>query len=482
VGYAGALMSDGHFTDIDDLLRVGERWLAEPDGMVVVDDAEARLLPGAIAMYRSALARFAGDLAGSMAHAERGLELIGDANDVTRGGVEALLGLGHWELGDLHTADRWYTAGMADLERAGYVADVVGGSVTTADLRIARGQLGAALAVYERGLARATPAGGPALRGAADMHVGIASILLERNDLTGAAEHVMAARALGDDLGFPKNPTRMRLVEAALRELDGNPDGALALLEEAEQVFIPDFSPNVRPIPALRARLWIRAGRLEEAWGWARDHRVAFDDDPAYVGEFDHATLARLALATGVRDRAPARMDQAIELAERWLRPAEAAGREGGVLDLRVVHAVALHARGNVPAAFASLDHALAIAAPEGHVRVFLDEGAAMTALLQLAEQRRGAPAYLRALLGAASPTAARAAPDRVPQRLVEPLSDRELDVLRLLATDLSGPEIAGQLFVSLNTLRTHTKNIFAKLEVNNRRAAISRARELGLL
>jgi LuxR family maltose regulon positive regulatory protein len=144
-----------------------------------------------------------------------------------------------------------------------------------------------------------------------------------------------------------------------------------------------------------------------------------------------------------------------------------------------VLQALAQLSDGDVPAALASLKHALTLAEPEGYVRVFVDEVPPMASLLGLAAKNGIAPPYVRRLLAAVIKTEESAPVD---QRLIEPLSERELDVLRLLGTDLDGPEIARELIVSLNTVRTHTKNIYAKLGVNNRRAAVRRAKELDLL
>ena len=149
------------------------------------------------------------------------------------------------------------------------------------------------------------------------------------------------------------------------------------------------------------------------------------------------------------------------------------------MIEILVVQALARRARNDVPGALASLERAVALAEPEGYVRVFADEGPAMAGLLRLATQQRDASGYLRRLLAATVTPAARAPAD---QPLIEPLSERELDVLRLLESDLDGPDIARELTVSLATVRTHTRNIYAKLGVNNRRAAVRRAAELGLL
>ena len=166
------------------------------------------------------------------------------------------------------------------------------------------------------------------------------------------------------------------------------------------------------------------------------------------------------------------------ELLERLLAEAKDGHRWGSVIEIKVLQALDHQARGNVPAALAALEHALTLAEPEGYVRLFIDEGAPMTALLRAAAQQGLAQSYSRTLLAS---DGTRAGPVPAQRGLVEPLSERELHVLRLLRSELSGPEIARELTVSLNTIRTHTKSIFSKLSVNNRRAAVRRADELDL-
>jgi LuxR family maltose regulon positive regulatory protein len=204
---------------------------------------------------------------------------------------------------------------------------------------------------------------------------------------------------------------------------------------------------------------------------WARDRGISADDELTYVREFEHITLARVLLAS---NSGP----EALGLLERLLHSAEDGARTGSVVEILVLQALAHQMRGHVQAALAPLERALTLAEPERYVRVFVDEGPPMLALLEVAKRQRAGD-YVRRLL-----TAFGSAQDRVPaiQRLVEPLSERELDVLRLLATDLGGPEIARELTVSLSTMRTHTRSIFNKLGVSSRRAAVRRAEELHLL
>jgi LuxR family maltose regulon positive regulatory protein len=173
----------------------------------------------------------------------------------------------------------------------------------------------------------------------------------------------------------------------------------------------------------------------------------------------------------------------ASRLLERLLAAAERGERTGSVIEILTLQAVAEYARGDVHAAASALERAMELAEPEGYARVFADKGPPVVALLRLLADRRPDWTYPRRLLAAAVPSVpAPPVPEIVTDHVVDPLSERELQVLRLLATDLDGPDVARRLVVSLNTLRTHTRNIYAKLGVSSRRAAVRRAGELNLL
>ena len=491
VAYAATLLDGGKVEgDVEARLRDAERWLGmTADGragpqdpstaMVVVDEEEFRRLPCAIALYRAAHALAVGDVAGTLTHARRALDLVGEDDHPGRGSAAGLLGLAAWTTGDLEAAHRSYADSMASLQKAGYVSTVIGCAIAQADIRIAQGRLRDAMSTYGWGLQLATEHGAPALRGAADMHVGMSELSRERNDLKTASQHLLVSRELGEENGLPQNPYRSRVAAARIRQAQGDLDGALDLLDEAVRLYASDFSPDVRPVAAVRARVWIAQGNLSEAWGWAQEHGVAAADELSYLHEFEHATLARLLLAQGTRDRADDRVAAAIELTERLLAPAEDGGRSGSAIDILVVQALARHAGDDRAGALTSLARAVALAEPEGYVRVFIDEGPPMVALLKLAAKSRTAPEYVRRLLAVAATTEG---PAPVKQPLIEPLSERELEVLHLLESDLDGPDMARELTVSLATVRTHTRNIYAKLGVNSRRAAVRRAAELGLL
>jgi len=310
------------------------------------------------------------------------------------------------------------------------------------------------------------------------MYVGMSELHRERNDLHAATQLLAQSKELGDLLGLPQNRYRWCVAMARIREAHGDLDGAIDLLNEAERLYMGDFFPNVRPIAALRTRVWVAQGRLSDALGWAREQGLSVSDDLSYLREFEHITLARVLLARYKSDHADRSLREAMGLLERLLQAAQAGERTGRVIEILIVQALAHQVQGDIPAALISLQQALSLAEPEGYIRIFVDEGPPIAILLEKAAKHGIVPNYVHQLLAATG-----RAPGRTPVThvLIEPLSERELEVLRLLRTGLNGPEIARELIVSLNTMRTHTQSIYSKLGVNNRGAAVRRAEELDL-
>jgi LuxR family transcriptional regulator, maltose regulon positive regulatory protein len=477
IGYVGALMANGEVQDVEPRLRDAERWLepaqASDPELVVADEVEFRRLPSAIAMYRAAQAQLTGDLEGATAHARRAYDL-GTDDPLARGGAAGLLALADWSRGELDAAHALWTDAKASLHAAGHAVDAIAVMRPMAEIRFAQGRLREAMRTYEQGLELTTTAGGSVLRGAADMHVGLAELALERNDLDMAADHLQKSSELGGQGGLPQHPYRWRVAMALVREAEGDVDAGISLLDEAERVFVGEYFPVVRPIPAVRARMQAAHGRLSEATDWIREVGLSVEDELSYLKEYEHVTLARLLIGRARQTREATAASDAVVLLERLLQEAEAGGRERSVVETLVLLGLVHHARGNAQAALPRLSRALALAEPEGYVRTFAAEGAPMTALLEAAVTYGIMPDYAGRLLAAGD------RPRRQP--LEEPLSERELEVLRLLGTDLDGPGIARQLVIGLSTVRSHTKSIYAKLGVSSRRAAVRRGEELRLL
>jgi LuxR family maltose regulon positive regulatory protein len=437
-------------------------------------DGELRTVPAMLEVYRAAVAQARGDVAGTVAHARRGLAVAGPEDHFPRGAAAGFVGLATWAAGDLDTAVDTFTEAVASLHAAGMVADELGATVVLASMWLSRGRPDQARQHYERVLAAAEGHPGPVLPTTGDLHVGLADVLREQGELGAAAEHLAIARELGDRASLQENRHRWYTVTAALRQAWGDLDGAVAMLDQAEPLFLPGYFPDVRPIAATRARARILQGRLDDARAWARERGVAPTNPPTYLAEYDLLTLARLLVAEG-----DAR--GALALLDRLLGAARAAGRDGSLIEAGLVRALAHHVAGDTDAATTDLAAALTAGVPAGYCRLFLDEGEPLAVLLgQVArtaghDVRRHAEHLLTAARRPSAPAPSLPAGS-------EALSARELEVLRLLATDLTGPEIARQLFVSVNTLRTHTKHIFTKLDVGTRRAAVRRAVDVGLI
>jgi LuxR family maltose regulon positive regulatory protein len=225
---------------------------------------------------------------------------------------------------------------------------------------------------------------------------------------------------------------------------------------------------------------------VEEATRWTQEQGLTDHDEVSYLREGDHLVLARVLLAQGQPDRA-------LGLLERLDARAASQDRTGNLIQIRALRALALQAADEHQAALTLLAETLELAAPEGHVRVFVDEGPPMAALLRslLGTRRRARAAagagagteHLHRVIQAFQPATAQAdSAARAVRGLIEPLTDRELEVLRLLAAGRRNRDIAAELVVTLETVKKHTSHIFDKLGAANRTEAVAHARRLGLI
>jgi LuxR family maltose regulon positive regulatory protein len=317
-------------------------------------------------------------------------------------------------------------------------------------------------------------------RTSAVLHVALAQIDCQAGDLASARRHLDDAPVLGGLAFITAGQYRWFLARAEVAHAEGNLAAALNHTDEAQALYRPGFFADVQPISAIKARIWISQGDLLRAGTWSQERDWSSTDTGDFLLEFDHLTYVRLLLARSGPLSATQSQDTALEeaarLLARLLGPARTSGRWASVAEIHLLRALALDAQGRRADAVASLADAFAaLPEPDGYARLFLDEGDAMHRLLRDAHEHGGAGGTPARLLTAP----ARATPSH---DMVEPLSERELQVLRLLDSDLTGPEIARRLFVSHNTIRTHTRHIFTKLQVTNRRAAVHLGHEHQLI
>jgi LuxR family maltose regulon positive regulatory protein len=477
---AWSLLMSGDLDAVEARLDDADRTLAAGGHDEVLtaawaDTDDLRTAPATIFVYRASLAQARGDVAGTVRHARHALDLAGPEDHFVRGAGAGFLGLAAWAAGDVQQALSTFGDAVRSLHAAGNLVDELDSTIVLADMWLAAGRPSRARRLYEQALRSATANGEPYPRATADLHVGLAELDRELDDLTSAEAHLETARILAEHGSITENRHRWSVAMAQVRAARGDYDAATRLLDQAETMYRRGFYPDIRPIAATKARVRIAGGDLPSAAEWARDRGVSVDDDPDYLYEYEHLTLARLLLA---QHRAP--FAAVLGLLDRMHTAAADAGRDGSLREIRMLLALAHHAHGDLSQALAVLHRSFVeTPEPDSYVRLYLDEGAPMLVLLHHAADDEAVQEPARRLLDRARTPVEVAQPQ---QPVVDPLSQRELQVLRLLDSELTGPEIARELYVSLNTLRTHTKRIFTKLDVTTRAAAVRRAHERGLL
>jgi LuxR family transcriptional regulator, maltose regulon positive regulatory protein len=448
-------------------------------------------VPAAVALERGYLAQLRGDTGRAVALASQALAELDEGAWMLGSIARVRLAMAEWLRGRLAAAEQAFGSSVAQWRAAGELTLAARGCHHLALLQRAQGRLDAAVATYRQVLEVAAVPGRPALPAAGIAHVGMAEIAYQRGELAAALEHVTKSIELCRRFVYTP-PLATGLVTLAwIRQATGDPAGALAAMDEAGQVApSPDVAALLNPVPAQRARLLLAHGEVAAAARWTNQRGLRADDEPSYPREPEYLVLVRVLLA----QQEP---EQALGLLQRLHDLAAAQARVGSVIEIRALQALALAASGDERGALAALAEALTPAAPQGYLRVFVDEGAPMARLLGRlagpAQQQRVAvaehvpPDYLARLLASFPPAAGTARPPgravaRPPPGLVEPLSERELEVLALLAVGRSNQQIAEELVVALDTAKKHVSHILDKLGAANRTQAVARARELELL
>jgi len=376
-------------------------------------------------------------------------------------------------------------------QRAGNVMLSVMVVCNRAELLMRQGQLHEAAATYRKALELTTDAQGQRMPIAGQALIGLGELSRQWGDLDAATRYLLEGIELTEQWS-EVGPLEAYICLARIRWAQGDVDGAWQALEKAQELAVKFDLTDLDDLTVamFQAWMWVAQGDLGPARRWAEERDLyQYVDSPLQekAGDpYDHRmrkyellVLARLLIAQGQPAEALKMLGSLAPLAE-WR------GRPGMLIEIYALQALAYQAQGDVEQAVVALERALSLAEPEGHVRIFADEGEPMARLLQEATRRGIAPGYVNKSLAAFGVSKDRGTGEPLPspqtQPLPEPLSARELEVLRLLNTHLSSTEIAEQLFISVNTARFHIKNIYGKLGIHSRSEAIQRARELGLL
>jgi LuxR family maltose regulon positive regulatory protein len=492
----------GRVEAVEQLLDTAERGFAaaedkpdEPYEPSVGRDASLLAnVPAAIARMRASVAHLRGDPDHTSAFAQEALAELHEGEWMLESVTRWNLTAAQWLRGEAAEAERAFTSDASSItawRAAGLVTLATWGYDHLGQAQRAQGRLGAALETYQEALEATAEPGRPAMPAAGVAHVGIAQVAYERDELDAALDHATEGIALSRQLGWTLPLVAGLAVLARIRHAQGDHAGAVEAIREAEQVQQSDAVVGLlNPMPAVRAKLALANGRVDAAARWTHQWGIGSDDPPSYAREPEYLVLARVLLA----QQAPQR---GLAMLERWAAQADAQGRTQSSIELKSLQALAHAACGDQDAALAALAEALTLAAPEGYLRVFADEGAPMAALLgtlltspNRARALTSAP-LLRAYLDRLVQTFERQGLTVLPRPrpggaivagLIEPLSPRELEVLRLLASGRPNGAIAKELVVTLDTVKRHVTHVFTKLGVTNRTQAVARARELGVL
>src|SRR6266498_642198 len=435
-------------------------------------------VPASIALLRAAVAALRGD-------AERTTELVRQAQaqlaEDERGpriSVRWNLAQADWMRGRLADAERAFAAIVVDGRQAGEPHLTLTASSVLGRIQRAQGRLDAALRTYQAGLEFAARTGPTLVLSAAVAHVGMADVLYERNHIEQALWHATQGIPLSRQLTTTQTLASGLATLAWILQAKGNTGGAREAMDEAYRVMLPvEVVALLNPVPAERARLLLAQGEMKQAAHWVEERGLAEEDAPRYARELEELVLARYLLRQHMADRA-------LALLERLGAAAKAQARMGSLIEIHLLQALGFQAVGKADQAMNVVAQALLQAESEGYIRTFVDEGRSLAALLHRALSRGVTADYTTRILAAFPSVDQGIQPSSAPvaASFTEPLSARELEVLRLLSSGASNQEIAAELSIALTTARKHVSNIIGKLGVTNRTQAVSRGRDFGLL
>jgi LuxR family transcriptional regulator, maltose regulon positive regulatory protein len=486
--HATALMWVGRLEGVESLVGEAERIVdAAAEGTdegspSSVENIHRPYLLGYAAATRAWHANLLGNPQSGIEFARRALELLPD-DPRPRTFAAFSLAAAYSFAGDFEAASAAFAEATELGLAAGHDYLALEAMGYNAELQIARGRLHEADGILRRALGFAAERGEGSLPATGEVQVAMGELLYEWDELDSAEDRLKEGVRLAERTGQLGSLVDGYVSLSRLKQAQGDTDGAVETAKDAERLA---RSSGVRQFiveaAAWKARLHLAQGELAAATSELEEVSVG-DEDPTFVREIEQSARARLLVARGERD-------EALRLLADLREEAQAAGRTGREIEFLTLQALTLQAKGEKERAVSTLTHALALGEPEGYVRSFVDEGPKMAVLISevLEVQQRGqlyppnrvSAHYLRKLRAALE----QEAPDLASPsaKLPEPLSERELEVLTLVAAGKTNREIAGELFVAKSTVKTHIKNIYRKLDTHNRTQALARARDLNLI
>jgi LuxR family maltose regulon positive regulatory protein len=444
-------------------------------------DTRRMKIQGRVAAIRAYLAFYRGDVQETNKCVHQALEYLPMQDMSWRSTAMVALGDAYSIAGDLSSAYQVRSEALEASKAAGNIYMVLVASMKLAITMRWQGRLERVIKICQQQLQLANDSGLSQTYVVGWLLAIWGEALAELNDLDGAFHQAVKGVELterGGDVGTMgwSYLCLMRILFSR-GDITGVEEVIHRIDNYAREHFVPQWISH--RMAAWQARIWLAETKLDAASQWMGDRGLDADGEFTFRNEREYIVLARILMAQG-------RLDEAIGLLQRLLEAAETSGHTTRAIEILLLQALAFQARDDTGQAMHTLERALTLAEPGGFIRIFVDEGPPMARLLYEALSRETAPDYVGRLLSAFptnEPAQTDSAPTQIPgAEMVEPLSERELEVLQLIAEGLTNPDIASRLFLALNTVKVHTRNIYGKLGVNNRTQAVTRARTLGIL
>jgi LuxR family maltose regulon positive regulatory protein len=480
-------LEDGTYGAAEKSLQAVERALSSIDGKASVDEPRefgqlnTAHLKSRVSVMRAMMAFHRADVPSITRFSHEALEHLPEEDLSWRGIAAMALGDSHYIDGDMNAANEALSEAIRISRVAGNVYITAYTSIKLAIVLQYQGRLHQALNtchelmdfLNSNGLSQS------ALAGLVQAQWG--EILWDLDDIDRGLQLTTKGIELNQYEIDVTNLSWAHLVLVKLLYAKTDLTGAMETILKLEEIERESHVPPwiVSRVAAWKAKIWLKAGNKGALYQWVQERLLSTEDALLFVREVEYLMLARILILRG-------ELQDAVNLVERLIERAQAGGRVTRQIEMLLVLALAVKEQGDADKAMATLSKGLSLAEQGGHLRIFVNEGPPMARLLYEALSRQISPDYVRRLL-AAFPMTTTEAPEPTKSHLaelelVEPLSERELEVLELLAEGLTNREIASRLFLSLNTVKAHTRNIYGKLGVHNRTQAVVRARALGAL
>jgi len=495
IALASARIADGRWDDIEPLLRSAESVLkaTEKDGR---EPAERIKISSAVRALRASANTLGGiNIQVSLDLLRESYEQLPNDETFTRSPIALNLGVAHATKGEMSTASRFLNESITLAQTTGNPYVALLGLSCLAEIQIKMGLLHQAAETDRRALrlgAEWSDSSEP-LSATGYAHISLAEILYQWNELDEALEHLTLGIKLSEQCGAALFVQFFYPGIALMEKFQDKATSMPELRDLVKRIGHGSYTALLsRLLDAWQARLSLAHGDIKATQRWAASHEIELNihNLPDLGQEFSYLTLARLHIA---RNKA----EEIHDLLEKMRRKAESEERIGSVIEILVLQSIALENQGKIDQAIGVLKEALLLAEPEGYVRIFVDEGEPMKQLLGIAASRGIASAYITKLLESFSGSI-HALEDQSLKttdnnlttlryttstpKLVDPLSTRELEIIRLMATGATSKEIASALTVSNATVKKHIIHIYRKLDVHKQTMAVSKAQELGLL